>query len=68
MTDDYKPPLKLGSAVKPYGKVGSVLCGLRVGERYYILLDKHKSVALMPATLIEPMYEQQHRRRKDAKE
>jgi hypothetical protein len=38
--------------VKPYGKIGAV--GLLQGERYYWLIDKHGTVSMMPADVIEP--------------
>lgn len=43
-------PLPLGKVVKPYGKIGAILW--TGGERYY-LLHKGRSVAMIPATVIE---------------
>lgn len=41
----------MGRTVKPYGKVVAV--GIRDGELYVMLLDKHKVVSLMPMQAIE---------------
>jgi len=43
--------LKLGTVVKPYGKVSAV--GFISGERYYWFVDKYGSVAMMPASAVE---------------
>lgn len=44
-------PLAIGTEVKPYGRIGAV--GIRDGERYYVLVDKHGDVALMPGSILE---------------
>ena len=51
MIREYRPPLNLGTFVKPYGKIAAI--SFRDGERYYILVDKRGGVALMPADVIE---------------
>ena len=48
------PIVPLGSKVKPYGYVAAVL--ITGEERYYLLLDKHNVVSLIPANVIEPEY------------
>ena len=45
-----KEIVKIGTEVKPYGKVGAILF---VGERYYLMINKSGAVSLMPANLIE---------------
>jgi hypothetical protein len=51
---DFSPIVPLDTVVRPYGKVVAVC--MRAGEeRYYMLRDKHGTIALMPATLIESM-------------
>ncbi len=45
-----QPPLKLGTPTR-WGKIASVGC--RNGERYYMMVDKHKCVTLMPAGDVE---------------
>lgn len=45
------PPIPLGTIVKPWGKVAAV--SFRDGERYYMLVNKQKDVALMPASTVE---------------
>jgi hypothetical protein len=47
----FKPPLQLGTVVKPWGKIYAV--GSLGGERYYWLIDKHDTVSMMPAMAIE---------------
>lgn len=51
-----------GSTVRPWGKVGAVGWKNRCDERYYMLLDKRGVVSLMPASVIEPAYEEQRHR------
>ena len=46
-------PLEIGAQVPHYGEVAAILW--TGGERYYMLLDKNKAVALMPAAGIESM-------------
>lgn len=46
------PPLALGTKVKPWGTVEAV--GITGGERYYWLIDKHGTVSMMPACVVEP--------------
>jgi len=54
MTDKTaRPPLKLGTRIKPYGRIVAVGNGVSLGERYYWLIDKHGCVSMMPATEIE---------------
>jgi len=48
-------PLQLGTLIKPYGKIAAV--GMLKGERYYWLCDTWGVVSMMPASLIEKMYE-----------
>jgi len=43
--------LTLGDTVKPYGKVVAV--GKIEGEEYYWFIDKHGSVAMIPAIVVE---------------
>jgi hypothetical protein len=43
--------LLIGTEVKPYGIIKAV--GWTGGERYYWFEDKHGSVAMMPAYIIE---------------
>lgn len=43
--------LTLGDTVKPYGKVVAV--GKIEGEEYYWFIDKHGSVAMIPAVAVE---------------
>jgi len=45
--------VKIGTEVKPYGKVAGILF---IGERYYFLVDKNKVVSLMSASVIEVQY------------
>lgn len=44
-------PLPLGTEVKPYGKIEMI--GSLDGERYYWLVNKDGSVAMMPSIVIE---------------
>ena len=44
----------LNVTIHPYGKVSAILN--EGGERYYMLIDKQRDVALMPADVIEPLY------------
>ncbi len=47
--------IPLGTYIKPYGEIGMV--GSISGERYYWFVDKKDdAVAMMPASVIEPMY------------
>jgi len=46
-----RAPLPIGTKVKPYGEIAAVC--LTGGERYYMLVDKHGCVALMPSEVIE---------------
>ena len=41
----------LGETVKPYGRIVAVGC--LKGERYYWLVDQHKTVSMMPAVIVE---------------
>lgn len=43
-----KAPLRLGTKTR-YGEIAAV--GTRNGERFYMMIDKHKSVTLMPGDL-----------------
>ena len=43
--------LHCGDSVRPYGKVVAVM--VTGGERYYMLMDKHKTVSLMPSDVVE---------------
>jgi hypothetical protein len=47
------PIVPLGTKVVPFGEVAAV--GIREGERYYMLVDRHGDVSLMPASVIEPI-------------
>lgn len=47
----HRPCLAIGTVVKPYGKIAAV--GILSGERYYWLIDKQKTVSMMPADEIE---------------
>lgn len=42
--------LKIGTQTK-FGEISAV--GMREGERYYMMIDKHKTVSLIPADVIE---------------
>lgn len=48
---DSEVPLRLGTETQ-WGAIGAV--GLTGGERYYWMVDKHGSVAMMPACVVEP--------------
>ena len=48
-----------GKTVRPWGKVGAVGWKKLCGERYYMLVDRHGSVSLMPAFVIERAYQEQ---------
>lgn len=48
---DQSDILLIGTEVKPYGIIKAV--GWTGGERYYWFEDKHGSVAMMPAYVIE---------------
>ena len=50
--DKVSEPLELGTVVNPYGKIVAV--AWITGERYYFLIAKNKSVAMMPACSLEP--------------
>ena len=50
MENDRPPIIPLGTKTK-WGKIAAV--GFRDGERYYMMIDKHGSVALMPAEAVE---------------
>lgn len=43
----------IGTIIKPYGKVSAVGC--LQGERYYWFVASDKSIAMMPACMIERM-------------
>jgi hypothetical protein len=45
-----RPCYFIGEVVKPYGKVVAIL--FTGGERYYMFLDKQKTVSLMPAVTV----------------
>jgi hypothetical protein len=47
--------IPLGAYLKPYGKCGMI--GNISGERYYWFTQKDKSVSMIPASVVEPMYE-----------
>jgi len=46
--------IPMDAELKPYGKVGMI--GSLSGERYYWFVDGN-AVAMMPASVVEPMYE-----------
>lgn len=50
-----------GKTVQPWGKIGAVM--LTGGERYYMLIDRHGVVSLMPADVVEPAAEGQTKRK-----
>ena len=39
-----------------WGKIAAV--GIRDGERYYMMVDRHRVVSLMPAAIVEGSFEQ----------
>ena len=45
-----RPPLALETQTR-WGNIKAV--GFRDGERFYMMIDKHGSVALMPADVLE---------------
>jgi hypothetical protein len=50
--------IPIGTQVKPYGEVSAV--GMTGGERYYWFVDKSdRAVSMMPASVIEPMFERE---------
>lgn len=57
-------PLPLGTMVSPWRMVSAVTS--RGGERYYMFTDPDgcRDVSLMPASLVEEVYERQERRRR----
>lgn len=50
-----RPPLRIGTVVEPYGKIGAIL--FLSGERYYHLIDDDGCVSMMPAEMIEAMHD-----------
>lgn len=44
-------PLPLGTPTR-WGPIAAI--SFRDGERYYFMIDKHKTVSLMPADVVEP--------------
>lgn len=56
-TNEARPPLALGTVVKPWGRIVAVANGGMFGERYYFLRDtnpRSRSIAMMPADVVEP--------------
>lgn len=49
MTDDRKPPLPIGTIVKPFGRISAVGW---IGERYYWFV-KDGDVSMIPADMVE---------------
>lgn len=49
------PPLLIDTPVPGYGKVSAV--GFTLGERYYWITDRAGSVAMLPASVVEPLIE-----------
>jgi hypothetical protein len=53
-----KPPLALGTVVKPWGRIVAVANGGALGERYYFLRDTNPRyrciVSMVPADVVEP--------------
>lgn len=45
------PPLQLGTKTR-WGKIAAV--GFIGGERYYWMIDRYGTVAMMPADAVEP--------------
>ena len=57
---EYRPPLLPGEfVIRPWGRISAVL--LTGGERYYMLVNGQGAVALMPADVVEPAYDEQQR-------
>ena len=52
-------PLKLGTVVKPWGKIGAVL--VTCGEPYYMMQGKGGVVSLLPAKMVQHHYERNKR-------
>lgn len=50
-------PLKLGTVVKPWGRIAAVQ--ITQGERYYMFAER--GVALIPGRDVEKMAQQQHK-------
>jgi hypothetical protein len=51
MSTPARKPRRIGEIVLPFGVIGAVGC--IQGERYYWLVDKHGSVSMMPADVVE---------------
>jgi hypothetical protein len=47
--------IPMDAILEPYGKVGMI--GSLSGERYYWFTQKDKSVSMMPASVVEPMFD-----------
>jgi hypothetical protein len=45
--------LTIGDTIPHYGKLIAIANGHSYGERYYFLKDKHGSISMMPASVIE---------------
>jgi hypothetical protein len=46
--------IPMDAILEPYGKVGMI--GSLSGERYYWFIQTDKSVSMMPASVVEPIY------------
>ena len=51
------PPLSLGTRIRVLGEIAAVI--FKDGERYYMLVDSHGGVSLMPASVVETLAEPQ---------
>jgi hypothetical protein len=54
--------LKIGQMTR-FGKIGAIGC--REGERYYMMVDKHGSVSLIPGSIMEMMVNDETKAKQD---